>query len=323
MHMKTFALLLLATVAFGQQKTVTVKDSLTKQPVPYVSVDLLNSYGVFTNTNGEAVLNDASITAVELSSVGYTTKKIQLNTIATEVYLIPQSIQLDEVVVAAKRKLNRKELVVKPKGHQNELKMITSFFGQRYAFYVNPVAGKDNYLTKIALPLMEKDFKVNAPGTKEDPFKIIPFKTLIKVEILRNENNVPGEKLNDFKQIALIDSKVTPKVFELLLLEEVKIPEDGLFVAFTIIGTANDNGSLATGLPYDIRSMNGKEVKISKPIQPNFPVLDASKGVLSYTGSSFAEAATTWVRINRALIYDPNKPNEFNIGFGYTTATYE
>ena len=313
-------LLLFASAAFAQQK-FTVRDSLNQKPVAYATVNLLNDYGLYANADGEVTIDDKAIAAIEVSSIGYGAKKIVLATVAEVVYLSPRSIELDEVVVAVK-KPKRIEAVVKPKGHQNEAKMSVSHIGMMYAFLVKPEKA-NSYLTKIVMPLMEKDFVWNA-GKKEDPFKMTAYKALIKVEVLVNNNDAPGDKLNDFEQIVLIDNAKDATAFTFALSDEIAIPKDGLFVKLTILGNADESGNLIPEAPYDLATdKDGKQRKWSKQMQPHFPLFEAPKGLTTYVADVFG-MNTEWEIINRPLIYDPAKTyNGFNIGFGYTTVTYE
>jgi len=313
-------LLLFASAAFAQQK-FTVRDSLTQKPVAYATVNLLNDYGLYANADGEVTIEDKAITAIEVSSIGYGAKKIVLATVTDDVYLSPRSIELDEVVVAVK-KPKRIEGVVKPKGHQNEAKMSVSYIGMMYAFLVKPDKA-NSYLTKIVMPLMEKDFVWDV-GKKQDPFKKTAYKALIKVEVLVNNNDTPGDKLNDYKQIVLIDNAKDATEFTFNLSDEVAVPKDGLFVKLTILGNADQSGNLIAETPYDLSiDKDGKQRKWSKQMQPHFPLFEAPKGLATYVADVFG-MNTQWKTIKHALIYDPDKTyNGFNIGFGYTTVVYE
>ena len=101
--MKTLFLILLftATSLSAQVAELTLLDASTKQPIPNVEVYYTRSLnGTITNEEGKlriAVENDT----LTLSHIGYATKKIFTDKTFAKatVYLNPQEIQLDEVVL--------------------------------------------------------------------------------------------------------------------------------------------------------------------------------------------------------------------------------
>ena len=109
-----------------------VKDSITGEPLSYVSVLFKNStIGAMTDDNGAFSLqNDKGYTTLVVSSMGYTEKEIQLkagkNNAALAIMLRPTSYELTEVVVKPKReKYSRKnnpavELIKKVIEHKDD-----------------------------------------------------------------------------------------------------------------------------------------------------------------------------------------------------------
>ena len=101
--MKTLFLILLftATVLPAQVAELTLLDASTKQPIPNVEAYYARSLnGTITNEEGKlriAVENDS----LTLSHIGYATKKIFTDKTFAKatIYLNPQEIQLDEVVL--------------------------------------------------------------------------------------------------------------------------------------------------------------------------------------------------------------------------------
>ena len=101
--MKTLFLILLftATSLSAQVAELTLLDASTKQPIPNVEAYYTRSLnGTITNEEGKlriAVENDT----LTLSHIGYATKKIFTDKTFAKatVYLNPQEIQLDEVVL--------------------------------------------------------------------------------------------------------------------------------------------------------------------------------------------------------------------------------
>ena len=104
MNKKTIITILLALVVMaGQaQQTMTVKDSITNEPIPFVSVYFGNDTGGYTDEKGAiAIPNEAE--QIWLSHICYETKSISKITADSQtIILVPKSINLDEVAISAK-----------------------------------------------------------------------------------------------------------------------------------------------------------------------------------------------------------------------------
>ena len=95
-------LLALVVMAGQAQQTMTVKDSITNEPIPFVSVYFGNDTGGYTDENGAiAIPNEAA--QIRLSHICYETKSISKITADSQtIILVPKSINLDEVAISAK-----------------------------------------------------------------------------------------------------------------------------------------------------------------------------------------------------------------------------
>jgi len=315
----TKLLLFLTPVVFAQHK-ISVQDSLTQAPVPYVTVSLLNGYGIYTDANGQASVQEAGITTVELSSIGYQTKKVTLENSSSVVYLHPEPYSIEAVIIGNPMVIDKTK-VFKPKSHQNEAKMAVGRVGISYAIYIPTTP--EGFLSNLALPLMKNDFVVNT-ATKDDVFKERAYKTLVKIEFLDNNDGAPGQKFSDFEQVITVGN-ANPKLCEVALDENVALPENGLFVKLTILGKADDAGIMITEMPYDVViDRDGKQTHRWKQMQPNFPLYEVSKGQIpAYTTNAFASDGT-WKPVDKPLMFDPDKVyNGFTIGVGYTVISYK
>ncbi|MES2487982.1 MAG: hypothetical protein V4581_18795 [Bacteroidota bacterium] len=313
-------LLLLATPVLFAQHKISVQDSLTQTPVPYVTVSLLNGYGIYTDANGQAIVHDANITTVELSSIGYRTKKVTLDNISSVVYLQPEPYSIEEVVIAAAT-VKHQDKVFKPKSHQNEARMAVGRVGIVYAVYIP--GSSEGFISNLALPLMKKDFVINT-ATNDDVFKERTYKTLVKIEFLDNENGAPGPKFSDFEQVITVGGG-NPKLCEVTLDENIALPQNGLFVKLTILGKADDAGNMINEMPYDVvTDRDGKQTHHWKQMQPNFPLYEVSKGQIpAYTTNAFVSDGK-WKPIDKPLMFDPDEVyNGFSIGVGYTVIIYK
>lgn len=316
--MKFIIILLLITIPAFAQKQLTILDSISKKPVAYAAINLNNNYGLYTDVNGEAVITDSLVNNITLSSLGYASKTVALQKETRVIYLAPQPIQLKEVVVTQTKKIKRKEQIVKPKMHQDTHAMEMSRATAQYAFLI-PAEKDETYLTAIALPLIKIAFEAEGyPAV----FEKVLFRTLARVEILANNNGLPGEKLNDFEQYAVITNSTNDKRFDLKLNEEILLPPDGLFVQLTMLGKADENGNLSSELPYTVTNVNGKPDKFFKWMQPNFSITERPKGTLTFVKFPFIENSQ-WQTINEPALHEQKKYPDFNIGLGYTTVKYQ
>ena len=95
-------LLALVVMAGQAQQTMTVKDSITNEPIPFVSVYFGNDTGGYTDENGKiAIPNEAA--QIRLSHICYETKSISKITADSQtIILVPKSINLDEVAISAR-----------------------------------------------------------------------------------------------------------------------------------------------------------------------------------------------------------------------------
>jgi len=93
---------MLSPATFGMAQTIIVKDSITHEAVPFVSLNFGNDTGGYTDENGAiAIPNEAA--QIRLSHICYETKSISKITADLQtIFLVPKSINLDEVAISAK-----------------------------------------------------------------------------------------------------------------------------------------------------------------------------------------------------------------------------
>ena len=103
-HNRRFLLLLtiLLVATLGMAQTVIVKDSITNEPVPFVSVYFGNDSGGYTDEQGSIVIPNGA-KQIRLSHICYETKSVTTAAVAAQtIFLVPKSINLGEVAVVAK-----------------------------------------------------------------------------------------------------------------------------------------------------------------------------------------------------------------------------
>lgn len=96
--------LLFFSLGFSQESIIKgiVKDSETKEEIPFVNIVFKNNTGfltgTMTNENGEFSLNN--IKEVEISHLNYETKNVVFTENQVEVYLTPKVYILDELIIS-------------------------------------------------------------------------------------------------------------------------------------------------------------------------------------------------------------------------------
>jgi len=102
LHITTILLLISFQFIFAQQRVINVLDNVTKQPISNVHLYLPNlEKGTITNEEGKAKIDFSIQDSLIVSCVGYATKKLVINkdTSLSTLYLTPEEIALDEVVI--------------------------------------------------------------------------------------------------------------------------------------------------------------------------------------------------------------------------------
>jgi len=97
----TFFFFLVAMIGLAQQMVI-VKDSITNEPISFVNAYFGNDTGGYTDEKGAiAIPNEAA--QIRLSHICYETKSISKITVDSQtIFLVPKSINLDEVAISAK-----------------------------------------------------------------------------------------------------------------------------------------------------------------------------------------------------------------------------
>jgi len=305
----------------AQQHRLTVKDSITNEALPYASINLLNGFGLFTDENGQVVLERDAPKTIRITYVGYASKEISIDQLTSPVVVLrPEANALNEVRVvnSKKAKGKRKEYTVNPHLHDNINKMYWSSIGQQYAFYI-PNTKKEAILKSITIPLIVKDIH---QGMTETSFETNPYGTMVNIAFMSNSNQLPGGKLYDYEKKVVIHSGKVNEQITVDFEEEIDMPEEGLFITMTVIGKTNKQGMYVPEMPYAIRELPDRKKKIIKIILPNYALVEAPKGQLTYFRNVFSDI-TKWERITRPMVYKNEKEYPFlNVGIGYTFSGY-
>jgi len=104
MNKQTIIIALFALMSIGviAQQRLIVKDSLTQKPIAYTSVWFGNNTGGYTDESGMIEIPEGT-KQIRLSHICYETKNIdKVAPDSQTIFLVPKSINLDEVAISAK-----------------------------------------------------------------------------------------------------------------------------------------------------------------------------------------------------------------------------
>jgi len=94
---KLLLLSLLFALNFYSQKRIYIKDSITKETLPFAQIKIGN-IGIYSNADGFFVTSNDSVETVEIRYLGYQSKSVDLNQKDT-ILLNPLPVSLDTVVI--------------------------------------------------------------------------------------------------------------------------------------------------------------------------------------------------------------------------------
>lgn len=172
-----------------------ISDSITKSPIPYVNIGVINkNIGTITNLKGAFTLkvsNKYENDSITISHVNYYTLKVPIKNIENKhIFLKPKTIELAEVVISNKKKTTRK---IGVKSYNRLLSM--------------RVISKSSDIIEVGqrINIPEKEVQV-----KKVNFNIRKYSKLdgvsVRINFYKNVDNAPGERLilkNIIKKIPL------------------------------------------------------------------------------------------------------------------------
>lgn len=313
----------LSASLYAQERYFVVKDSITKETLPYTNINFLNGYGIFSDETGKVILDKEVPNRIKITHIGYSDKFVSLDKLQenNDIFLKPSAEILGELKVAVTRNdaKKRKEYVIKPSMHENINEMYWSSLGQQFAFFI-PNERKNSVLKSVVIPLIVKDLY---QGIADQSFEDHPYGTMMKIEFMSNVGNQPGQKVYDYDKIFVVHSAKVNGKMEVKFDETIAVPENGFFVIMTVIGKTNAKGEYLSEMPYGIREVNGEKEKFVKIILPNYPLVADSKKQLTLFRHVFNESGN-WYRIERPMVYKKDKKYPlYNIGIGYTISSSE
>jgi len=211
--MKAIILFFIVYVSQAQTKGI-VKDSITGQPIPYVSVWVENeTIGTTAEENGEFIINTNDRNKNLIFSVlGYERKVLKVSESAS-VFLSPSALELGEVTITNKKEKRQLEIgktkSVIQEAFDNGPRMDAKFFPY------DPDYKKTKWIKKVTILT---DSKVEDATIKLHLYAV-------------DENGFPGKELLSKDYIVTLQKGIFKHKVDIGEFN-IQMPKNGIFVAF-------------------------------------------------------------------------------------------
>lgn len=216
-------LLLINSFLFSQTKKIIVVDSLTKENIQYVNVKYIESQkGTFTDSLGYFSLNKKLSDRILVSVLGYENKIYNVKEIKDSIFLKPEVVTLDEILL-------KKKSIKKYGLHLKKGKFMGSSVKRAViAMYIeNEEKNIQSIISKLHFRIKKR--KGNFPSIVRPHLYTINKKTKLPEKELLNYNILIKENK---KRKGIISIDVSDK--------SILFPKEGVFVALEWVGNTED-----------------------------------------------------------------------------------
>lgn len=279
--MKYIFFLFLVTFSFSQKIKFSVKDSLTHKPIEFVSIDFLNGNGIYSDKNGEVIIDVNNIEKIKLNHSSYETKFILCKNISKEVYLNPKYNFIKEITVT--QSLNKTYKTYKNLKQKENGFCDLGMYGYEIAIPINIAKqSKSCYLDEITIPIKLDEIWMAINNIEELPLSIV------KISFVENVNNKPSDSLIGKPEYYFIDKRsIAKKRIQHKLKKRVLVPVEGLFCVITFLGRADSDGNLLLEIPTYKSKILGKEEIFTKYLPIQSPIFETPSENTAFSRNNF------------------------------------
>lgn len=212
---------LLGYISFAQQEFKII-DKNSNEPIPNATVSFLNGKGTYTDINGIFSLNKFAKDSLEITAIGYKTKKIAIP-LSSVIYLDSEITELEEVKIK-----NLKTKILKHKSGFNNINIVVRDFtyNEFVCTYIPfPVELDSTDTIKI------KNIVVNTTGLRSKKRRYYPF----KVNLFSSNNEYKHPKLEDSLLTGIITSrkKGQSNIVKIDISDyDLTLSKKGIFISF-------------------------------------------------------------------------------------------
>lgn len=276
----SFLFLIFYIPLFSQNIKFQVKDADSKENIEFVSVNLLNGTGFYTNGEGKVDADLSGVNTIELTHVSYESKKFEVSGIDSVIYLVPKVNFLKEIKIVGN---GSKIYLSQGSSIEKEFTMFHfGTYGSQVAMLIKVDGKKDYFLDEVLIPIAIDNVWKKINNIKED------FATIIKLTFNKNEGGKPSDSILQSPEYVFIDKKMLRKKnIQFKLNSKLRIPEEGLFCTVTMMGKADDNGNLLFEIPTRKAVVNNKMVIFSKYLPVQIPIYTSNSQESDYARNFF------------------------------------
>ena len=266
----------------GSAQEISIRDSLSTEPIPFATVSFGDGLGIFADDDGNFLFSKKrypDIDTLYISALGYAEKKVIFNTTLSRVVLRPEISQLGEVIVTAPKTGKFKFKKQKADTHTDLFACWLPTAESEVAVLFKRYENKATQISKFYLPInAEAQYKSKGKGN---------FATIFRIQYYENQDGNPGAAIPYSETVFSIDEK-EDKVFELdVLSKSIFIPENGIFVSVQVLGYAKSDGKLAQTKQYrEVKTARGIQ-KISTSFRPLLPFVKGTSNQNTYVRRIF------------------------------------
>lgn len=226
-----FILLFLCSPLFGQEgNKMQVFDSETKEPIPFVTIRVLDdTIGLYSDGNGEFSKNQILHKQVQISSIGYFNKTVEISMDDKSIFLQPKTYDIEEITIKPSRAKKVKIGYVKYK-HLNSVSG-SHQSGTELAVIVKNSLKKRALINKIFI-----DTKIK---NKSNKYRF-DFISVFKINIYSiNDKNKVGKLLNA-NSLTFTSKELKENTDIDIAKYNIEMPPEGVFISIEWVGKLNE-----------------------------------------------------------------------------------
>lgn len=304
---------------------ITITNSIAKYPVSYATISFGNGNGIFADDDGTFFFTKTlypDIDSLFISALGYKDLNISTKNISTQLLLVPQADELDEVVISPIVNGKYKKEILKPYLDDDYYKCWLPTIESEIAVYFPKTTPKNQQITQVVFPiaLESKNWQKRKRANSEKK----AFSTLFKVKFYTNTNGLPDKALT-YETLVFRATQKNGDAYTLNVEDyDIYIPENGFFVSLQVLGYTDKAGKLLPNKKYkDIKSKSGRVIKIPTNFRPLLPFTDQIKTKHTFIKRVFINN-NKWTKFDKGngLKSGLLKNNLYNYGIGITCKTF-
>ena len=215
------SVILFGSFIYSQQEFI-VLDKKTNEPIPNVSISFLNGKGTYTDINGIFEINKYAKDSLELTSIGYASKKIAIPSIS-KIYLVSETTELEEVEI----KSLRRKILKHKSGVKNINIVVRDFTYNEFVCTYIPFPIELDSVKTIKI----KSIIINTTGLRSKKRRYYPFK--VNLFSTNNHYNHPDLKDSLITGIKTSRKKGNSHFVNIDISDHhVTLPKNGVYVSF-------------------------------------------------------------------------------------------